>query len=424
LTRQILFEARVHTEQGRKDDVRTEYERDKARIIHSAGFRRLQGKTQVMGVGEGDFHRTRLTHSIEAGQIGEGILLKLQNRHANDPEILSWLPDRTLVDAACCAHDLGHPPYGHGGERALQECMLGHGGFESNAQTLRILVKLEKYWKYQGLNPTRRTVLSILKYPVCYEDYEESRYSEHPPKCYYATERELIEWALEPFSSGDRRLFVARNAKDKPLHRSLDASLMECADDIAYAVHDLEDVVARHLVTRLDLEKRLDDLFPQPQVGPSDKGVSRDGFVNSLFDQGSDVRKQFIGRLVNLFVTEATIRVQEQQEQFEHPLLRMRVGFDSLLANFLERLKSVTYDLGQSGRSPATRAAWATSDQVSLLRVEFKPRTPDPNGGLGKLGPERHQGTPRLRLHSGHDGSLCGEDLSSALHSRNRYQPR
>jgi predicted deoxyguanosinetriphosphate triphosphohydrolase len=115
------FEARLHPERGRKDDVRTEYERDKARIIHSAGFRRLQGKTQVMGVGEGDFHRTRLTHSIETGQIGEGILLKLQNRHANDPEILSGLPDRALVDAACCAHDLGHPPYGHGGEPALQE---------------------------------------------------------------------------------------------------------------------------------------------------------------------------------------------------------------------------------------------------------------------------------------------------------------
>lgn len=297
-----------------------------------------------MGVGEGDFHRTRLTHSIEVGQIGEGILLKLLNRHANEPEILSWLPNRSLVDAACCAHDLGHPPYGHGGERALQQCMLCHGGFEGNAQTLRILVKLEKYWQYRGLNPTRRTILSVLKYPVCYEDYDEHSYRQHPPKCYYATEQNLIEWVLEPFSSGDRRLLVARNAKDKPLHRSLDASLMECADDIAYAVHDLEDVVARGLVTRLDLENRLDDMFPERQIGALEKGVMRDSFVSSLFDKGSTYRKQYIGRLVNLFVTEAKI---QSLEQFEHPLLRLRVGFDndSNIVHFVGQLKAMTYDL-------------------------------------------------------------------------------
>ena len=101
----------------RPDDERDHYQRDKARIIHSAAFRRLQAKTQVMGVGEGDFHRTRLTHSIETAQIGEGILGCL--RRQNLSGLTNSLPPADLLSAACYAHDLGHPPFGHGGEIAL-----------------------------------------------------------------------------------------------------------------------------------------------------------------------------------------------------------------------------------------------------------------------------------------------------------------
>jgi dGTPase len=104
-----FFEARRHTKDERRPkDVRTEYQRDKARIIHSAAFRRLQGKTQVMGVGEGDFHRTRLTHSIECAQIGSGLLQVIQDSQV--PESLAgFIADRDLIEAACFAHDLGHP---------------------------------------------------------------------------------------------------------------------------------------------------------------------------------------------------------------------------------------------------------------------------------------------------------------------------
>ena len=143
----------------RPSDVRGEYGRDDARIVHSAGFRRLQGKTQVMGVAEGDFHRTRLTHSIEVAQIGCGILAVLKRRHADDEVAARWLPSRASVAAACHAHDLGHPPFGHGGEAALQECMVSSGGFEGNAQTLRMIVALERHHVEGGLNPTRRTLL-------------------------------------------------------------------------------------------------------------------------------------------------------------------------------------------------------------------------------------------------------------------------
>src|SRR4051812_890410 len=114
------FEKRKHgSGDPRPGDVRTPYQRDRARLLHSAAFRRLQGKTQVMGVGEGDFHRTRLTHSIECAQIGSGLLEQLQAQVDIPQNLQPWLPSRDLAEASCLAHDLGHPPYGHSGEVAL-----------------------------------------------------------------------------------------------------------------------------------------------------------------------------------------------------------------------------------------------------------------------------------------------------------------
>ncbi|MGI3213084.1 dGTP triphosphohydrolase, partial [Roseovarius tibetensis] len=156
------FEERLHEGQAnRPKDSRSQYQRDRARIIHSAAFRRLQGKTQVMGVGEGDFHRTRLTHSIEVAQIGYGILEVLQRNEALYPErIRGWFPHRDLIEAACLSHDFGHPPFGHKGEQALHGAMLRSGGFEGNGQTLRILARLEKYKERgKGIYPTRRLCL-------------------------------------------------------------------------------------------------------------------------------------------------------------------------------------------------------------------------------------------------------------------------
>lgn len=331
------------SEDPRPDDERDEYQRDRARIIHSAAFRRLQAKTQVMGIGEGDYHRTRLTHSIEAAQIGEGILGVLERRYRGETQISQWLPSSHLVLAACYAHDLGHPPFGHAGERALHERMAEAGGFEGNGHTLRILTRLEKYSLRQGINPTRRLILAVLKYPVSYSSFDVSRYRKKPPKCYLDSETEIVRWALsDPFTDPERRALTTGFTDCVPKHRSLDCSLMECADDVAFGIHDLEDIVARHLVPQDDIRDALDAIFKRlgPRIGDPDKGAELRDF-QSLY-KSSGERKKFCGALINLFITSAIIRTDEE---FAHPLLRYRITLPSPLKELLFELKNVTYEL-------------------------------------------------------------------------------
>jgi predicted deoxyguanosinetriphosphate triphosphohydrolase len=165
---QLQTERRDSSPLNRRMDHRDDFERDLARLIHSAAFRRLQAKTQVLGIGKGDFHRPRLTHSMEVAQIGKAIAGNLRNRNEVDKAVKAYLPDDDLVFFEGLAHDLGHPPFGHGGEIALNYSMREHGGFEGSGQTLRILAKLAAHTPQFGLNPTCRSLLAILKYPVCY----------------------------------------------------------------------------------------------------------------------------------------------------------------------------------------------------------------------------------------------------------------
>ena len=152
----------------RQQDHRSPFQRDRARILHSASFRRLQSKTQVMGSGQSDFYRTRLTHSLEAAQIGSGIIAQLRSKYAALCRQL-FPDDDTLIESICLAHDIGHPPFGHGGEIALHFMMRNHGGFEGNGQTFRIVAHLDPFSENAGMNLTRRSLLGLLKYPQTIE---------------------------------------------------------------------------------------------------------------------------------------------------------------------------------------------------------------------------------------------------------------
>jgi dGTPase len=309
------------------------YQRDRARVIHSAWFRALQSKTQVLGLGESDFYRTRLTHSLEVAQIGSGICESLRGGDSSD-EQREWLAPLGLMDAICLAHDIGHSPFGHGGEVALNYMMRDHGCFEANGQTLRILARLGEYSENDGLDLTRRTTLGIIKYPgFCTDlanyapaDDDESELNIdrwHPPKGLFTDEREVLEWTLEPFTGSDRDYF--KTADDKPnshrktRYKSFDTSIMELADDIAYGVHDLEDAVALKLISPEQWQRGF--LEPLAEIDGNPVSKDRQFYSDSLFSDDHRRRKRAISRLVGWFINSVTLA---EDETFEHPLLRLQ----------------------------------------------------------------------------------------------------
>lgn len=248
---------------GSNEPYRSAPRRDFARLIHSPSFRRLQGKTQVFPGRESDYFRNRLTHSLEVAQIAKSIAIRLnkQSRAFRGQNRI----DPDLVEFAGLGHDLGHPPFGHNGEEALDECMAEFGGFEGNAQTFRILSRLEKketkdieVGAYQpitadgsdlrvGLNLTYRSLASIFKYdrpiPVRYADRQKRKVM----KGYYWDDAPLV---------GRMKLHVlgapALKKLDGPF-KTIECSIMDIADDIAYSTYDLEDNFKGGFLSPLEL---------------------------------------------------------------------------------------------------------------------------------------------------------------------------
>lgn len=310
---------REHTENEVNTEGRSEYARDYARVLYSSSFRRLQGKMQILGIESTAFYRNRLTHSLEVSQIARSLARTLSWKCGKEKEMYSE-EELYLLDAAALAHDIGHPAFGHKGERVLDEIakLYGHR-FEGNAQNFRVLRKLDRHGSSkEGLNLTYRTLLAINKYNTD----EKSENDKLPDKFMYHDDFEFLN------------KFRKENGINE---RTLDVQIIEIADDIAYAVHDLEDGLSQGMFTldelcheirvfKVDEEEKIDNrdkaskMFEDIINGIKDD-LNKDDKIATIQEYSHLLRKKLTSILTNDFVNSITFEeIVDDDEKKEKKL--------------------------------------------------------------------------------------------------------
>ena len=280
---------------SRKTDYRNAFQIDRDRIIHAHAFRKLQSKTQVFLSGEYDFYRTRLTHSMEVAQIGRSICQFLRSQKG--PLTEDFYIDGDLVDAVCLAHDLGHPPFGHSGERTLQELMVRWGGFEGNAQTLHLLIgtMYQDRSGVRGMQPTRALLDGVLKYKTLFGQFKA------PPKNHflYDSQREVLSFVF----GGARIPKALRPGEPLNAFKSVECQIMDWADDAAYSLNDIVDGVKTGFLT-------IDRIEAWAQANVGDAAGLR--LLDELLDAiRSDRLESIFSARIGSFITACRLRERD-----------------------------------------------------------------------------------------------------------------
>lgn len=373
-SRRLLSETEISIDPGR-----TDFRRDYGRLLHSPAFRRLQGKTQLFPGHESDFFRNRLTHSLEVAQVAKGIAQQINESY---PTFVRQPINTDLVEFAALAHDLGHPPFGHNGERALDDCMKKYGGFEGNAQTLRLLTAIEKKVLKRssgnvnddycgvtaegvdiraGLNLTFRSMAAVLKYDKKIPTNRAK--SAKLCKGYYHSESSIVR-------------AIKKNVGEPPpgvTFKTIECQIMDLADDISYSTYDLEDAMKagfshplgirsklltdKDLVTRIlkkvrieipdttfkDVFRTLNTLFTLDSA-EKDQWENTDGIFelvhsNLIASQGY-LRASFTSSLVKKFLKGISVRVPTRGKE-----CFAQVSLDRNTRLEIEALKHLNYEL-------------------------------------------------------------------------------
>ena len=284
---------------------RTCFQRDRDRIVHSAAFRRLEYKTQVFVNHEGDYYRTRLTHSLEVAQIARSIARSLDL-------------DEDLAEALALAHDLGHPPFGHAGEDALSDRMAPFGGFDHNAQTLAVVTRLEhRYPEFDGLNLTWETLEGIVKH--------------NGPLTGPEVDREV---------PGDIAAYVARHDLELGTYAGAEAQVAALADDIAYNNHDIDDGLRAGLFSA-------EDISDVPMVGDIFAGVDKDYPDLDKSRRKHEAIRRMIGGWVSDALTESRRRLADAKPASADEvrgLDRPMIALSDAMREMDSRLKRFLFD--------------------------------------------------------------------------------
>ena len=324
-------------------DYRSPFQVDRDRVSFSGAFRRLQSKTQVFQSGEYDFYRTRLTHSIEVARIGRSIcdFLKAESNHLRP----DYYIDPDLLEAICLAHDLGHPPFGHIGERKLNELMAPYGGFEGNAQTLRILTKLIYESKDQsyGMKPTRAFLDGVLKYKALFSE----RITQNASGLKYPDNHFLYD------DQKDIRTFVLGNVdhtEDLNTVKSIECQIMDWADDTAYCLHDIVDGIRAGFLTQFKIEN-----WAEGKVLSENQTKALDTLFESI--KKDDVEKRFSSKIGD-FIQTCSMKEREAPFGLETNRYRYILEIEKRTEDECRLYKNIANDL--IFQSP------------QLQRIEFK----------------------------------------------------